>query len=169
MGESTNKVMGLIFIPLISLIISTMVSCIVAFIVQRNLNKHFNLRDEKERKTKEEHAELQKVKEEEIRNQRKEDMKETIEEAIKPLNKKVDELDKKLQINTAGTVTLLRDRMKISRDFYVDRGYATDSDKANWNELYSSYKLSGGNHFREYVDQWKETIEKLPKYIDTKR
>lgn len=75
----------------------------------------------------------------------------------------MDRIENKLTSNSEGTVTLLRDRMKCLKDEYEERGYAKDGDKANWKELYDSYKNLGGNHFREYVDQWKVTIEKLPK------
>lgn len=75
----------------------------------------------------------------------------------------MDRIENKLTSNSEGTVTLLRDRMKCLKDEYEERGYAKDGDKANWKELYDSYKNLGGNHFREYVDQWKLTIEKLPK------
>lgn len=75
----------------------------------------------------------------------------------------MDRIENKLTSNSEGTVTLLRDRMKCLKDEYEERGYAKDGDKANWKELYDSYKNLGGNHFHEYVDQWKLTIEKLPK------
>lgn len=29
-------------------------------------------------------------------------------------------------------------------------------------ELYTTYGRLGGNHFREYIDQWKEEVNDLP-------
>ena len=52
--------------------------------------------------------------------------------------------------------------MKHTLDECKKVGYASTSEKANWNELYSSYKKLGGNHFREYVDEWKKEMNQLP-------
>lgn len=53
--------------------------------------------------------------------------------------------------------------MKSNLDAYKEQGYASDSDRAAWNELYQDYKELGGNHFKEYVNEWRSTIESLPK------
>ena len=52
--------------------------------------------------------------------------------------------------------------MKSSRDKYKAQGYADAGDKATWAELYNKYRDMGGNHFREYVNAWKEEVEHLP-------
>lgn len=148
--------------PVLTIIVSAVIPTVVGYLIKRTLDKHFNERDAIEKKNKKEHDELQKIKEEKEREERKDDMKETVKEAIKPLEKKVEVLHEKLFVNSEGTVTLLRDRMKITKDIYIARGYASDSDKANWNQLYKAYKQLGGNHFKEYVDQWKVSIEELP-------
>jgi len=91
------------------------------------------------------------------------------QEEISPINKKLDtitteitEIKQDLADNTIGTVTLLRDRMKAILDECRSAGYASASTKANWHELYNTYASLGGNHFREYVDAWKQELEDLP-------
>ena len=102
-------------------------------------------------------------------NAKNENLRKIIREENKPLQDKIDDIDVKvedikedLKINTEGTVTSLRDRMHAILDESRDRGYATPSTKANWDDLYNTYKKLGGNHFREYVDRWKEALNKLP-------
>lgn len=90
-------------------------------------------------------------------------------EENKPINDKLDNITadviaikEDLANNTKGTVTLLRNDMKKSLDYCKRQGYAGASDRANWHELYNTYGKLGGNHFKEYVDAWKEELEKLP-------
>ena len=99
----------------------------------------------------------------------KEELRSVIKEENKPLENKIDQLDKNivemkgdLADNTIGTVTLLRDRMKAILDECRKEGYASTSTKANWHELYTTYGNLGGNHFKEYVDQWKAELDALP-------
>lgn len=90
-------------------------------------------------------------------------------EEVRPINEKldaisveIDGLKRDLADNTVGTVTLLRDRMKAILDDCRDAGYATTGTKGNWHELYKTYAGLGGNHFREYVDAWKQELDDLP-------
>ena len=99
----------------------------------------------------------------------KNDVREVLREENKPLEDKIDQLTTvtnemkgDLADNTVGTVTILRDRMKAILDDCRDKGYASPGTKANWHELYTTYGNLGGNHFREYVDQWKTTLDNLP-------
>ena len=67
-----------------------------------------------------------------------------------------------LALNTKGTVTILRNDMKKSLDYCKKQGFVSRSDKINWNELYNTYGELGGNHFKEFVNGWKEELEDLP-------
>lgn len=75
---------------------------------------------------------------------------------------KLDQMQKQLKASNEGTITLLRDRMKCSLNYCRAQKFKSSTDMANWNELYETYKNLGGNHFREYVNQWKEEMEDLP-------
>jgi len=72
------------------------------------------------------------------------------------------EIKKDLADNTKGTVTILRNDMKKSLDYCKKQGFASASDRANWHELYNTYGELGGNHFKEFVDAWKDELEALP-------
>jgi len=74
----------------------------------------------------------------------------------------VNEIKRDLADNTKGTVTILRNDMKKSLDFCKRQGYASSSDRANWHELYNTYGELGGNHFKEFVDAWKQEFDSLP-------
>ena len=74
----------------------------------------------------------------------------------------IDQIKAQTTLTSTGTLTLLRDRMKTSLNFCRKQKWACSSDKANWFELYNTYKTMGGNHFKEYVDQWKQEMESLP-------
>lgn len=148
-------------IGLISAIVSTIVTTIVGLVVKKSVEKRF---DRKEAVR----TELEKLQEEKRRQERKEDVLQTLHEELKPLidkvdnmQKKVDNMQKALNLDVEGTVTQLREFMKLSRDRFVEQGYISASDYASWHELYSTYKKLGGNHFREYVDAWKDDVESL--------
>lgn len=94
--------------------------------------------------------------------EKQEETREVIREEIRPLMLNIEQVKATTSLTSTGTLTLLRDRMKSSLNGYRNQGWANSSDKANWFELYSTYKMMGGNHFKEYVDQWKQEIENLP-------
>ena len=141
-------------IGLISAIVSTIVTTIVGLVVKKSVAKRF---DRKEAVR----TELEKLQEEKRRQERREDVLQTVHEELKPLIDKVDNMQKALNLDVEGTVTQLREFMKLSRDRFVEQGYISASDYASWHELYSTYKKLGGNHFREYVDAWKDDVESL--------
>ena len=86
----------------------------------------------------------------------------SLDTRLTPIANDVNLIKGNLALNTEGTVTILRNDMKKSLDFYKDRGWASANDKANWMELYTTYGKLGGNHFKEYVDQWRKELEGLP-------
>lgn len=107
-----------------------------------------------------------KKKQEKVKEESTERIKEIIKIELEPVNQELRGIKKILDLDKEGTVTLLRDSMKDSLDRYRDQGYATISDKAKWIETYNSYMKLGGNHFKEYVDQWKIALERLPEKED---
>ena len=85
-----------------------------------------------------------------------------INDKLDNITAEIEELKSNLAANTAGTVTLLRNDMKKLLDSGRKQEYASTSDKANWHELYTTYKSLGGNHFKEYVNAWKKEFDELP-------
>lgn len=114
--------------------------------------------EEKEKKKAEEAAKLRALE----HAQYKAELSEIINTAIEPLASDISQIKSDLAKNTEGTITLLRTDMKNYLEKYKERGYASAGDRANWNELYNTYDRLGGNHFRDYVDGWKEELMNLP-------
>lgn len=114
--------------------------------------------DEAEAKKLEDQQKLRELEHEKYKTE----LTDIITKAISPIASDVAQIKTDLAKNTEGTVTLLRTDMKNLLDRFKDRGYASAGDRANWNELYSTYDRLGGNHFREYVDGWREELLNLP-------
>lgn len=100
-----------------------------------------------------------------------EELRAIIREENKDIKDDISSIKDNLALNTKGTVTILRNDMKKSLDYCKKQGYVSRSDKINWNELYSTYGELGGNHFKEFVNGWKEELEELPveEKVKTKR
>lgn len=94
--------------------------------------------------------------------ERQQEIRDAISNEMKPVKDSVENIEMHLKDNNKGTVTLLRDRMKYALDECRIKGFATTADKANFNEIYSAYAHLGGNHFKEYVDQWKLEMNSFP-------
>lgn len=112
-----------------------------------------------------EQKELDDLRAEQDRAQRKEDILALIRTELDPLIIKLDTVSEIVSKNKEGTVTLLRESMKTSRDAFIERGYVSASELANWHQLNNTYKVLGGNHFKEYVDEWQQDVEALPRQI----
>lgn len=97
-----------------------------------------------------------------IKQGKQDEMREVVKSELEPIDQKITKIEKNLSTNTDGTVTLLRDRMKCSLNYCHKQGYASATDRANWHEMYNTYRELGGNHFREYVDEWKNEMDALP-------
>lgn len=91
-----------------------------------------------------------------------EKIREVIKEENEPLRKEISNLTELTNKMKESDVTLLRDRMQCSLNYCKKQGYHSTSDYANWMELLSAYRELGGNHFKEYVNSWKQDMEDLP-------
>jgi len=99
--------------------------------------------------------------------------REVIKQEIKPLqdginnlDQKVEDVQKDVKKLRASMITVDRIVMKMALDGYEKQGYTSSSDRAAWRELYDNYEDLGGNHFKEYVGEWKKRLEALPKKED---
>ena len=89
-----------------------------------------------------------------------------LHESVNLLKDEVEKLSAKVDRLQHSMVTVDRIMMKMTLDMYEGQGYASASDRAAWNELFKDYKDLGGNHFREYVNEWKRSLEALPNKDD---
>lgn len=143
-----------ILITICSLICSGIISTAVSTIVKRSIDKKMDQHLQ-------EQDELLILREEHNKRVREVESAETLQKALSPIDEKLDKISASLENNTAGTVTLLRETMKQTRDQYGAQNYVSSSDCASWHELYNTYKKLGGNHFAEYVDAWKDDVDQL--------
>ena len=109
--------------------------------------------------------EAERVRREEERS-RQEEWEQKVLDLVHPISAKLDEIQEELKQNKAAATTGLRTDLMLLRDRYRDNGYASRNDKAAWNQLYNDYKALGGNHFNEYVNQWRDEVNDLPTVPD---
>lgn len=147
-----------LFTTLVSGALSTLVGLLIKNAAQRKF-------DAQAKKT----AELEELRHEKRKAERKEEISEIVEASVKPVITRIDELDKKVdeiqedrEIERAASITTVRVKMMELHDLYVKRGYCDSHEKSTWMELYKNYEKLGGNHFKEYVDIYKNDITKLP-------
>lgn len=131
--------------------------------VMGSLIKHWiDKRRKKKEQLEDDHDTVQKQKrDEETRCLIRSELKQ-VSEKIDKLQEDVTNIQGQAALNAEGSVTLLRDRMKCSLNYCKRQGYKTWDDARNWNELFKTYTNLGGNHFREYVNSWKEEMDALP-------
>lgn len=113
------------------------------------------------------------AKREKAKKARQDEIREVIRQEIKPLQDAINDVDQKVgdvqkdvKVLRISMVTIDRIVMKIALDGYEKQGYTSSSDRAAWKELYDNYEDLGGNHFKEYVGEWKKRLEALPKKED---
>lgn len=135
----------------ISLFCSATIGVILKNTVQKRIDELFKLREENQ----ELKAQQQRIKEHDIISQ-------VVKENLSPINERLANLENISELNTKGTVLLLRNVMSSTKDKAVKQGYITSDQKSDWLEDYNTYKSLGGNHFVEKIDVWKEIIEELP-------
>lgn len=134
------------------------VGTVITTLWKENHNKHLKQREIRD----EEHVQAIKAKSEE-------EYKRVLQEELRPMKASIESIQNQmsdikstLDENTEGTVTLLRDRMQTSFEFYKRKGYVTEDELFNWNQIFERYSKLGGNFFHERVGIWKKEIEALP-------
>ena len=147
---------------LITAAISTIITTVISLTVKWSIQKHLDKKDE-------EMEQLEQFKHDQRKKERQQEMTEIVKKSMEPIIKRIDEVDEKVtviqgdrKLEREATVVTMRVKMMELRDAYCKRGYCDSHEKATWDELYHRYKALGGNHFLEYVDQYKEEIHNLP-------
>ena len=131
----------------VPIIVSCILTTIVAFLLKRWLTKYFDKTDrEKEQKEKDE-KELEDYKKQEAEEKFIERVDSTIQEAIKPLTAKIDSLDSKLAATADGTLATLRNDILTCYYRCREKGYRNDYDYQNIHDLYEAYVALDGNSF----------------------
>lgn len=125
---------------LISVAASALVSGVVGYLVKRALDKYFSQKDAKEEQQRKNDLELEKLREEKIRKERKADMEEIVKKEVDPLSAKIDKL-------SGGTLSSLRNDILTCYYRCREKGYRGDWDYTNIHDLYDAYTELQGNSF----------------------
>lgn len=130
--------------------------------MKHSIQKHLDMKDANMK-------DLEEFKHKERKQERCKEMTEIVTESLKPIVSRIDSLSDKVsliqddrKLEKEATVVTMRVKMMELHDTYIKRGYCNSHEKATWDELYKRYKALGGNHFLEYVDEYKKDIDKLP-------
>ena len=150
-----------VFSALISLIVTTTITAIISTIVQKVVEKKLEASIKAQDVHLKEHDELMKMRADIEHRKRNEEILAAIRKEIVPVSEGISDIKQDLEADRAATIILIRSSMKQLRDKYLKQGFADVGDVATWNELYNNYGALGGNHFKEYVDQWKEEVDSL--------
>lgn len=153
---------------LITAAISTIITTIISLTVKWSIQKHLDKKDEQM-------EQLEQYKHGQRKKERQEEMSEIVTASLKPIINRIDDIDQKVtiiqydrQLERDATIVTMRIKMMELRDMYCKRGYCDSHEKATWDELYHRYEKLGGNHFSEYVNQYKEEIHNLPDSLESK-
>lgn len=139
-------------ITIISLVGSTIITTVIGLLIKYYFNKAIKQKEERD-------AELQKLREDKIRRERKEDMVETITEVVKPIEEKIDKLEHKVQLNNNATLSSLRNSITTCYYKCSEKGYRNDYDYTNIHDMYEEYKKLDGN---SYISDIMDRFDALP-------
>ena len=150
---------------IISIVISILsligVPTIMSFIINKQLKKAEKIREE-----------THELKAAEAKRERINEIKTVMNESVKPLEQRLDNVDDKISniskdidLSKAGTLSSLRYNIVELYNAVRKRGYKTDVEKETFEKMYQAYHNLGGNH---YVDELKEEFRAVPDELEYK-
>lgn len=138
---------------------SAIISGIIGYILQRTIYKRAEEKDklkaEQEKEIEAEKKELDLLRDEKIRQERIDDIK----EILKPISQKIDKIDKKLDATAEGTLASLRNDILTLYYKCCEKGYRNDYDYKNIHDMYDAYRDLDGNSF---ITDVMDRFDKLP-------
>lgn len=126
--------MGVVIVGFVSLLGTTILTSVVGILLKRSFDKYFQKRDK-------ELEELSKLREHKAREERetlKNDMKDAIEEAVKPIKEDLIMIKK-------GTQAGLRHDLAMMADEWLMKGYCPRNVKDDFDNIYIQYHQLGKN------------------------
>ena len=160
---------------MISTLATTIISTIIGLILTRRFNKHLAKRDLDREEEKKQDIELATYREEELRKQRKVDTMQVVGEVIRPIKDSVEQINVKLDLLEAGTLSTLRNDILSGYYNCLEKGYRNDYDYQNLHHMYESYAILNGNSYvtdvmaRFDALPTKEEFKELPKESEEKK
>ena len=126
---------------------SSLISGVVAFVLQRTIYKKAEERDQAQRAKAEQELkdreELEELRMKEERDARLEDIKKILE----PISQKIDAISDKLNATAEGTLASLRNDILTLYYKCCEKGYRNDYDYKNIHDMYEAYTELDGNSF----------------------
>ena len=153
----------------VSLVATTAITAIVSTVIKKVVEKKLDASFKAQSAHLKEHDELMKMRADLEHKKRNDEILAAIRKEMAPVSEGISTIKQDLEADRAATIISIRSNMKQLRDRYLKQGFADVGDVATWNELYNNYSALGGNHFKEYVDQWKEEVNSLPHNKDNKK
>lgn len=141
-----------ILIPILSLVVSTLVTTVIGILIKRSFDKFFNKKEQEEEEKKNNEKKLKDFEVSKEREERKKDMKEAIEEAVEPIKQD-------LYILKKGTQAGLRHDLCLIADEWLIKGYCPRNVKVDFENLYNQYHQLGKNGV---MDNTYQSILALP-------
>ena len=157
------------FSALVSLVLTTAITAVTSTIIKKVVEKKLDASFKAQDVYLKEHNKLMKMRADIEHQKRNEEILIAIRKEMIPVSEGISSIKQDLEADRAATIISIRSNMKQLRDKYLTQGFADTSDNATWNELYNNYSALGGNHFKDYVDQWKTEINSLPRNKDNKK
>lgn len=139
---------------------SAIISGIVGFVINRNMNKFFSKKDLEEENRRKKDLEYETFKAAEIRKQRREDVQGAIDSSLLPIKNDIVDIKDDIGIlhetddlQRKGIQALLRDRLYQLDGVCCERGFATTEDKNNFENMYLHYHSLGRNGVMDAVHE----------------
>ena len=148
-------------VTLISVAVSTIVTGIVGYVVKRSLDKYFKKKETKEVDLQDKLKDLEELKSDNMREQRREDMIAVVKAELIPVADKIDALIDKVSKTENGTLSSLRNDILTCYYRCCEKGYRGDWDFENIHHLFDAYKELNGNSFvRDVMTRFDELPSK---------
>lgn len=144
-------------ISIIGALLALVLSVAIPMVIKHYLQKYIDGRDAK-------NIELEQLRHEKRRDERKREIKEVVEESTKPISEsigriciKVDDVNKQLAKVEDGTLSTLRNDILTCYYKCCEKGYRNDYDYENVHHMFESYdELNGNSFIKDVVGRFDE-------------
>lgn len=153
-------------ISIVGTVLAIVLSVAVPLVIKHYLQKYIDKKDAR-------NIELEQLRHEKRRDERKQEIREIVVESVQPINTQINDLSNKVDgINDQlkkvedGALSTLRNDILTCYYRCAEKGYCNDYDYTNIHHMYESYDALKGNSF---VADIIKRFDKLPRKEDTKK
>ncbi len=153
-------------ISIVGTVLAIVLSVAVPLVIKHYLQKYIDKKDAR-------NIELEQLRHEKRRDERKQEIREIVVESVQPINAQINDLSSKVDgINNQlkkvedGALSTLRNDILTCYYRCAEKGYCNDYDYTNIHHMYESYEALKGNSF---VADIIKRFDKLPRKEDAKK